>query len=381
MDVACGHAIGGAVALHQRAGGSHRGLQPQYCRHRRGRAVEGPVQPTEGDQRRADSRLRVDDDGAQVEPAVDRGRRQHPERHNVRGGNDDHAQQHRPLAHLRRLVLQLVQEGATSDEAVDGPPGQAERPQLLGGRRVDRESVRVVGIALCRPHLVGVPIAPDRALLEQPVGRQPRTAEKKWCPPLEREQHARRRESTDHFGQSARDEVHRDRQRRSGHPQVELAGDLQIVRELGMLEVAHPRWRDARVGELVVEPGRGPVAEVGAERGVDGVEHLHEDEHHADRRQGRGQRITVLNGPDEDAHGDREARREQPPQHQHDPPQGGERAVGPAQHAEELPLLAGAQARHQRAIHTPDRTVPSHRRRWSAPKETEELRGIFERLA
>ena len=52
-------------------------------------------------------------------------------------------------------------------------------------------------------------------------------------------------------------------------PEVEVAGDGEVAGELGVFEVAHAGRADAGLGQSVVEPGRGAVAEVGADRLVD----------------------------------------------------------------------------------------------------------------
>ena len=80
-------------------------------------------------------------------------------------------------------VLQLVQARPARDEALDRPVGEAEEPQLLGRRRIDGEAVGVVGVALRAAHLVGVAVAPDRALAQQPVRREPRAGEHDRRPP------------------------------------------------------------------------------------------------------------------------------------------------------------------------------------------------------
>ena len=90
------------------------------------------------------------------------------------------------------------------DEPVDRPAGQAEQPQLLARRRIDGEPVRVVGVALRAAHFVGVAVAPDGALAQQPVGREPRAGEHDRRPPREAEQHDGRREAADHLDQPAR---------------------------------------------------------------------------------------------------------------------------------------------------------------------------------
>ena len=165
----------------------------------------GPVQPAEGDQRGADGGLRVDDDRA--EPGPNRRPRRSARDQNTSDVGDEHdgeAGQHRALAQPGRLVLELVQAGAAGDEAVDRPADQAEHAQLLGRRRVDREPVGVVGVALRGPHLVGVAVPPDGALLQQPVRRQPAARQHDRRPPRQAEQHDRRRDARDHLHQTRR---------------------------------------------------------------------------------------------------------------------------------------------------------------------------------
>ena len=106
---------------------------------------------------------------------------------------------------------------------------ETEQPQLLAGRRIDRQAIGVVGVALRAAHLVGVAIAPDAALAQQPVRGQPRAAEHQRRPPGVGGR-ARRRDGqpADHLDQAAGDEVHRDRQRRTGHAEIEVARDRQV---------------------------------------------------------------------------------------------------------------------------------------------------------
>ena len=97
----------------------------------------------------------------------------------------EHQQQapdHRPLAQPRGLPAQLEQAPAARAEALDDPAGQPEEPQLLGGRRVDREPVGVVRVALRLAHFLGVAVAPDGALAQQPVRGEPGAGEQAAAP-------------------------------------------------------------------------------------------------------------------------------------------------------------------------------------------------------
>ena len=89
----------------------------------------------------------------------------------------------------------------------------------------------------------------------------------------------------------------------SGGPVMPRSKSRATVRSLvsfGVLEVAHARRTDARLGQPVVEPGRRAVAEVGAHRLVDRREHLQQDEHHADEGERTGQAAAFLH--DRDSH-------------------------------------------------------------------------------
>ena len=168
----------------QRAGRRHRRLEAQHGGDRRRRAVERPVEPAERDHRRADRALREDDDARRASrrplaaaSASDQNTTTFAPTTSSRLHSD------RPLAQPRRRVLQLVQPRAAGDEAVDRPADQTEQPQLLAGRRIDGEPIGVVGVALRAAHLVGVAVAPDGALAQQPVRREPRAAEHERRPP------------------------------------------------------------------------------------------------------------------------------------------------------------------------------------------------------
>ena len=153
------------------------GPEAQHRGHRRGGAVERPVEPAEGDHARAHRGLGEDDQRAEVEPAGGGGVGQRPEHGDVRAGDQQQAPDQRPLAQARRRgTAARSSRLRRRDEALDHPVGQAEQPQLLGRRRIDREPVGVLGVALGRAHLVGVAVAPDRALAQQPVGGEPGAA-------------------------------------------------------------------------------------------------------------------------------------------------------------------------------------------------------------
>ena len=177
--------------------------------------------------------------------------------------------------------------------------------------------------------------------------REPRTGEQDRRPPPVREKDGRGRQPTDHLDEARGDELHGDRKGWAGHAQVEVAGDLEVVRELGVLEMAHALRFHARVGELVVEPCRGAVAEVGAECRVDRVEDLEQYEDEPDSGERRGQRVAVLNRADEHAHRYRERGGQNPAQHEHSPPRDGQGRVGPVQDPEELPFLTIADTTEQ----------------------------------
>jgi hypothetical protein len=84
----------------------------------------------------------------------------------------------------RRLVLQTMERRTPRDEPLDRPSREAEQAQLLARRRIDREPVRVIGVALRRAHLGRVAIEPDTALAQQPVRRHPGAGEHERGPPV-----------------------------------------------------------------------------------------------------------------------------------------------------------------------------------------------------
>ena len=98
---------------------------------------------------------------------------------------------------------------------------------------------------------------------------------------------------------------------------------------LGFSRCPMPRRPDAGGGELVVEPGRRPAAEIGADRLMNRRQHLQHYEDDADERQ-RSRQITAaeLDPADQPAHGDREHCRQQPAHDENDPPGDRQALVG-----------------------------------------------------
>ncbi len=99
-------------------------------------------------------------------------------------------------------------------------------------------------------------------------------------------------------------------------PAVEVPGHLQVGGKLRVFQMADAGQGDARVGQLVVEPGRGPVAEVRAHRRVQRAEHLQQDEQHADERERSAEAGVALHGRHQDTGRDGEAGRQQAAQRQ-----------------------------------------------------------------
>ncbi len=132
------------------------------------------------------------------------------------------------------------------------------------------------------------------------------------------------RDTADHFDHAAGDEIHRDRQRRTGHAKVEVARDREVAGECRVLQVAHARRSHAGLGEPVVQPGGRAVAEVGADGLMDRAEHLKKHEDHARNRQRTGQGTAALHGADQHTHGDRERRRQNPAEQKGRPPGSGQ---------------------------------------------------------
>ncbi len=84
---------------------------------------------------------------------------------------------------------------------------------------------------------------------------------------------------------SAGDEVHRDEQRRTGNAQVEVPRHGEVARELGILEMRHPRRAETRVGQTVVKPRGRSVAQIRADGLMDRREDLQQNENGPDKSQ------------------------------------------------------------------------------------------------
>ena len=111
------------------------------------------------------------------------------------------------------------------------------------------------------------------------------------------------------------------------------------------------RRPDARLGQSIVEPAGGEIAEVVAERLVNRREHLEQDEDRARDRKRVGEAPAALDRADEHAHGDRENRRQRAPQEQHCPPRDRKGPIGLRQRAEKLPFVSLAQdVQHDRIL-------------------------------
>ena len=146
--------VGGRSPGRQRAGRRQPSAEPQHRGDRRRGPVERPVEPAERDHRRADRGLGVGDDLAELDPAGRRPRGQRPE-HAARSPPTTSTTQpstDRSRSRVASYCSWCSRCGAL-DEAVEHPVGEAEQPELLGGRRVDREPVGVLGVPLRRPHL------------------------------------------------------------------------------------------------------------------------------------------------------------------------------------------------------------------------------------
>src|SRR6266516_7324853 len=116
------------------------------------------------------------------------------------------------------------------------------------------------------------------------------------------------------------DEAHRDVQGRAGDGEVEISGHREIAGEARILEVANARRSYAGGRQLIVEPCRCAVAEIGPNNLVQGREYLQKHEHDTDDSEGSRQGIATLHGAYERTHVDGEQRRQQTAQEQHAPP-------------------------------------------------------------
>ena len=135
----------------------------------------------------------------------------------------------------------------------------------------------------------------------------------------------------------------------SGGPVMPRSKSRATVRSLvsvGSSRWSHARRTHARLGQAVVEPRGGAVAEVGADRLMDRRQHLEQDEDRADQRERTGEPVAALHRADERAHRDGEDGGQHAAQHEHAPPGQRPAAVGLRQDREELPFVAFAQTVH-----------------------------------
>jgi hypothetical protein len=261
-----------------------------------------------------------------------------------------------------------VQRGAPADEAFDRPVDETEEPQLLARGRIDGQAIQIVGIALGAADGVSVTVKPDRALAQKVVGRQPAAREDERRPPREPEQHGSGDESANHPDKAAGDEVHRIRERRTGHAAIEVACDREVGHQRRVLEMGHAVRREARRRQPIVEKRRHAIAEGVADRGLHRRQHLEEDEDDASDGKRRRERVPALHRGDEHAHRDREQRRQRPVQHHHGPPRRRQPPVGMGQRGKQHPLLALAEP-----FEPVGRGRCRHRRRFSPENEGERL--------
>jgi hypothetical protein len=182
------------------------------------------------------------------------------------------------------------------------------------------------------------------------MGRQPRGRQDDRRPPGVCEQDQRAGESANRLDHVGGDEVHRDRQRRAGHAEVEVARDDQVARQRRIFQVSHAGRAHARIGETIVQPRRGPIAEVGADCLMERRHDLKQDEHHAHQAQRHGETVASLDRADEHAHGDAEHGRQASTQQKQHPPGDRHRACRFGQHPEEGPFLPLAETRQHRRI-------------------------------
>jgi hypothetical protein len=216
------------------------------------------------------------------------------------------------------------------------------RSSLAGpGSTASRKAV--VGIALGAADLLGVAITPDRAFPQQPMRREPPAGKDQRRPPCEADYQDRARDATNSHHHAVGKEVERDGERRTGHAAIEVARNDEIRGQRRIFEVGNPGRAHARDGELVVQPRRRPIAEVGADRLVEGREDLQQHEYQPGDCQRHRQAAALLHGANEQPHRHGERRREHAAQDQHRPPCRSERPIRARQHGEELPFVAGAQ--------------------------------------
>ncbi len=275
-----------STGVRERAGGRHRRLQRPDRDDRSRGTVEGPAEPTERDRAGPERGSGVGHDGLEVELSVVPLLGEQPEEEGVRRQHDHEGAAERALAEASGVVLQLVEAEPVAGEPLEQPRGQPEEPDLLGGRRLGREGVGVVGVAAGGLDLVGVAVAPDAALAEQPVRGTPGGQQEEGRPPGEPEQHQGGGDATEEHHETLGDEVHVQEHRRRGLPEVEVAGRREVVGQVAALEVADAVGPQRGGHQPVVEDAAEAVARQGTDDLVDRRGDLgdHEEEGEHDER-------------------------------------------------------------------------------------------------
>ena len=254
----------------QRPGRPHGRLEPQRRRHRGGGAVHRPVEAAEGDGAGAHGHL-----GEHDHLVRDRGGRR---------------RRRRPAPRTRpRWPRRPAPRSRPRAAPAAGWPGTGARTAAAGGRRSARSS--------SRPARTGA--APWPPAGRRPAGRRTRRGAgppgpRRCCGPARpsspaaasgwparprpaaaaptRRTRTGRRPTASPPTSSTRPPAMKSidhRHGRAGHAQVEVAGGGQVAGELRVLQVAHARRPRHGLGQPVVQPGRDPVAQVGAERLVE----------------------------------------------------------------------------------------------------------------
>jgi hypothetical protein len=182
------------------------------------------------------------------------------------------------------------------------------------------------------------------------VRGQPGPGEDDRCPPGIAGQDHGAGDPADHLNHAVGNEVHRDRQGRRGHAEVEVSRRGEIAGQRRIFEMSHARRPDAGHGDAVIQPGGRAIAEISAERLVDRREHLQGDEHDAGERQRRGQRFATLDGGDEHAHRHGKQRRQRASQQEGNPPPQREGRGRSRQRTEQLPFFPRRQTLAHRRI-------------------------------
>ncbi len=192
---------------------------------------------------------------------------------------------------------------------------------------------------LGRPYFWGVPVLPDPALAQQPMGRSPCRHENQRCPPCESDEDDGRGHTADGTNQACGNEVDVEVHRRTRHAAVELARGRQILSKVGILQMADAGWFNAGANERLVEPSGHLVAKVHADRGLDRIQDQHEHEDPTGQSKGGCDRSSLLDCADGGADGHRKDCGHRTVQDQECPPDRGQHRIGFRQCAEELPLL------------------------------------------